>query len=149
MATAKKRTNSTIILPSGFYGLGGVAARPIAVRLPGASTWLKCLTSGRVTVLKPSLNLFGDFLEISAARGQAFADLLVFAMASDLTRVFSYMFSAPACHGNYVDCGLAPSSFHEDYGHRTSNLGVAAATKGFNTGVKFAMSNFDMLLSRE
>jgi hypothetical protein len=42
------------------------------VRLPGASTWLECLTSGRVTVLKPSLNLFGDFLEISAARGKAF-----------------------------------------------------------------------------
>ena len=70
MATAKKRTNSTIILPSGFYGLGGVAARPVAVRPPGASTtWLECLTSGRVTVLKTSLNLFGDFLEISAARG--------------------------------------------------------------------------------
>ena len=75
MATAKKRTNSTIILPSGFYGLGGVAARPIAVRLPDASTWLECLTSGRVTVLKPSLSLFGDFLEISAARGQAFASV--------------------------------------------------------------------------
>jgi hypothetical protein len=28
-----------------------------------------------VTVLKPSLNLFGDFLEISAARGQAFASV--------------------------------------------------------------------------
>jgi hypothetical protein len=45
------------------------------VRLPGASTWMECLTSGRVTVLKPSLNLFGDFLEISAARGQAFASV--------------------------------------------------------------------------
>jgi hypothetical protein len=85
---------------------------------------------------------------ISRARGQAFADLLVFAMASDLTRVFSYMFTAPACHGNYIDCGLDPSSFHEDYGHRTSNKGVAAATKGFNTGVKFAMSNFADLLTR-
>ena len=73
MATAKKRTNSTIIVPSGF--LGGVAARPIAVRLPGASTWLECLTSGRVTVLKPSLNFFGDFLEISAARGKAFVSV--------------------------------------------------------------------------
>src|SRR4051812_27281193 len=32
---------------------------------------MECLTSSRVTVLKPSLNLFGDFLEISAARGKA------------------------------------------------------------------------------
>ena len=45
------------------------------MRLPGSSTRLECLTSGRVTVLKPSLNLFGDFLEISAARGQAFASV--------------------------------------------------------------------------
>ena len=85
---------------------------------------------------------------ISRARGQAFADLLVFAMASDLTRVFSYMFTAPACHGNYADCGLAPSSFHEDYGHRTSKDGVSKATLGFNTGVKFAMSNLADLLTR-
>lgn len=85
---------------------------------------------------------------ISRARGQAFADLLVFAMASDLTRVFSYMFTAPACHGNYVDCGLDPSSFHEDYGHRNGKAGVSACTKGFNTGVKFAMSNLADLLTR-
>jgi hypothetical protein len=85
---------------------------------------------------------------ISRARHQAFADLLVFAMASDITRVFSVMFTAPACHGNYADCGLAPSSFHEDYGHRTSKDGVSAATKGFNTGVKFAMSNLADLLTR-
>ena len=85
---------------------------------------------------------------ISRARGQAFADLLVFAMASDLTRVFSYMFTSPACHGNYADCGLNPSSFHEDYGHRNGKEGVSEATKGFNTGVKFAMSNLADLLSR-
>lgn len=85
---------------------------------------------------------------ITRARHQAFADLLVFAMASDITRVFSVMFTSPACHGNYADCGLAPSSFHEDYGHRTSKDGVSAATKGFNTGVKFAMSNLADLLSR-
>lgn len=85
---------------------------------------------------------------ISRQRGQAFADLLVFAMASDLTRVFSYMFTCPACHGNYADCGLESSSFHEDYGHRTSNKGLPEATKGFNTGVKFAMSNLADLLSK-
>jgi hypothetical protein len=85
---------------------------------------------------------------ISRQRGQAFSDLLVFAMASDLTRVFSYVFTCPACHGNYADCGLAPSTFHEDYGHRLSPQGLTMATKGFNTGVKFAMSNFADLLGR-
>jgi hypothetical protein len=85
---------------------------------------------------------------ISRQRGQAFADLLVFALASDLTRVFSYMFTCPACHGNYADCGLDNSSFHEDYGHRLSKAGLADATKGFNTGVKFAMSNLADLLTK-
>jgi hypothetical protein len=85
---------------------------------------------------------------ITRQRGQAFSDLLVFAMASDLTRVFSYMFTCPACHGNYADCGLDPTTFHEDYGHRFSPKGLAAATIGFNTGVKFAMSNFADTLVR-
>ncbi len=90
----------------------------------------------------------GDDGAISRARGQAFADLLVFALASDITRVFSYMFTCPACHGNYADCGLDPTTFHEDYGHRLSPKGVGEATKGFNTGVKFAMSNLADLLGR-
>ena len=85
---------------------------------------------------------------ISRERGQAFADLLVFALASDLTRVFSYMFTCPASHGDYADCGLANSSFHEDYGHRLSRTGLSAATRGFNTGVKFAMSNLADLLTK-
>jgi hypothetical protein len=85
---------------------------------------------------------------ITRLRGQAFSDLLVFAMASDLTRIFSFMFSAPACHGHYDDCGLDASSFHEDFGHRLSSKGVSYATVGFNTGVKFAMSNFADLLTR-
>ena len=85
---------------------------------------------------------------ITRLRGQAFSDLLVFAMASDLTRVFSFMFSAPASHGNYVDCGLTASSFHEDFGHRLSSKGAAYATVGFNTGVKFAMSNLADTLTR-
>ncbi|HVJ14197.1 MAG TPA: DUF1552 domain-containing protein [Polyangiaceae bacterium] len=90
----------------------------------------------------------GNDGSISRQRSQAFADLLVFAMASDLTRVFSYMFTCPACHGNYADCGLEPSTFHEDYGHRLSPQGLSEATKGFNTGVKFAMSNLGDLLGR-
>jgi Protein of unknown function (DUF1552) len=85
---------------------------------------------------------------ITRLRGQAFSDLLVFAMASDLTRVWSYMFSCPACHGNYVDCGLDPTTFHEDYGHRLSPKGLSVATVGFNTGVRFAMSNLGDLLTR-
>ncbi len=85
---------------------------------------------------------------ISRERGQAFADLLVFAMATDLTRVFSYMFTSPASHGDYADCGLVNTSFHEDYGHRLSTSGLSAATRGFNTGVKYAMSNLADLLTR-
>jgi hypothetical protein len=85
---------------------------------------------------------------ISRKRAQAFSDLLVFAMASDLTRVFSYMFTCPASHGTYVDCGLDPSTFHEDYGHRLSPKGVVSATAGFNIGVKFAMSNLADTLVR-
>jgi hypothetical protein len=85
---------------------------------------------------------------ISRKRGQAFADLLVFALASDLTRVFTYMFTCPACHGNYADCGLDPTTFHEDYGHRHSPKGLSSATVGFNQGVRYAMSNLSDLLTR-
>lgn len=85
---------------------------------------------------------------ISRERGQAFADLLVFALAADLTRVFSYLFTCPASHGNYADCGLENSSFHEDYGHRLSRFGLSDATLGFNTGVKYAMSNLADLLTK-
>lgn len=85
---------------------------------------------------------------ISRQRGQAFSDLLVFAMATDLTRVFTYMFSSPAAHGTYVDCGLDPVTFHEDYGHRLSPKGLAYATAGFNTGVKYVMSNLADTLVR-
>jgi hypothetical protein len=85
---------------------------------------------------------------ITRERGQAFADLLVFALATDLTRVFSYVFTCPASHGNYADCGLDNSSFHEDYGHRLSASGLAVATRGFNTGVKYAMSNLSDLLTK-
>jgi hypothetical protein len=85
---------------------------------------------------------------ITRERSQAFADLLVFALATDLTRVFTFMFTCPASHGNYADCGLINSSFHEDYGHRLSTTGLSAATRGFNTGVKYAMSNLADLLTK-
>jgi hypothetical protein len=106
------------------------------------------VATGPITDPDQAYPMRGNDGSISRARGQAFADLLVFAMASDLTRVFSYMFTCPACHGNYADCGLDASSFHEDYGHRLSGKGVSTATRGFNTGVKFAMSNLADLLTR-
>ena len=102
----------------------------------------------RSSIPTSSTRLAATTASISRERGQAFSDLLVFALASDLTRVFSYMFTCPACHGNYADCGLDPTSFHEDYGHRLSAKGLSAATAGFNTGVKFAMSNLADMLAR-
>ncbi len=88
-----------------------------------------------------------DGNNITRMRGQAFSDLLVFAMAADLTRVFSYQFSSPSCQSEYTDAGLS-GAFHEDYGHRTSPKGVQFATEGFNNGVKFAMSCLSDTLAR-
>jgi len=88
-----------------------------------------------------------DGSNITRMRGQAFSDLLVFAMAGDLTRVFSYQFSSPSNQSQYMDCGL-PGAFHEDYGHRTSPKGVQAATEGFNTGIKFTMECLADTLTR-
>lgn len=85
---------------------------------------------------------------ITRQRTQAFSDLLMFALSSDLTRVFTFNFSCPACHGNYTDCGLDPVTFHEDYGHRLSPKGLTYATEGFNTGVRYAMSNLNDTLTR-
>jgi hypothetical protein len=105
-------------------------------------------TSGTITDPDKAYPNRGTDGSITRQRGQAFSDLLVFAMASDLTRVFTYEFSCPASHGQYVDCGLDATTFHEDYGHRLSPKGVAYATTGFNTGVKFAMSNLADTLVR-
>jgi hypothetical protein len=57
------------------------------------------------------------------------------------------MFTCSACHGNYSDAGLDPVTFHEDYGHRKSPKGLDYATKGFLTGVQFAMTNFNNTLT--
>ncbi len=76
------------------------------------------------------------------------SDLIVFALATDLTRIFSFMFTCSACHGNYADAGLDPVTFHEDYGHRKSPKGRDYATKGFLTGVQYAMTNFNDTLTR-
>jgi hypothetical protein len=88
-----------------------------------------------------------DGNNITRMRGQAFTDLLAFALAGDLTRVFSYQFSSPSCQSEYTDAGL-PGAFHEDYGHRTSPKGVQFATEGFNNGIKFTMSCLSDLAAR-
>jgi hypothetical protein len=87
----------------------------------------------------------GNDGSISLQRSQAFADLLVFAMSTDLTRVFTFCFTSGACNASYSDCGLA-GGFHGDYGHRQSPMGQAYATIGFNTGVRYAMSNLNYML---
>jgi Protein of unknown function (DUF1552) len=122
-------------------GLGQLQQQIVAAEMPRATGMI-------VDPDKAYPNRGGDVDNLSRQRGQAFADLLVFAMSADLTRVFSYLFTAPASHGSYMDCGLDNTTFHEDYGHRKSPKGVTYATAGFNTGVRFAMSNLADLLSR-
>jgi hypothetical protein len=84
---------------------------------------------------------------LSRKRCQAFSDLLVFALSTDLTRAFSYTFTPPASFQNYADCGLN-AGFHADFGHRMSPMGAAYATAGMNTGVRYAMTNLNDLLVR-
>jgi len=93
----------------------------------------------------PNMGAVGS---ITKLRNSAMSDLIVFALATDITRVFSFMFTCSACHGNYADAGLDPVTFHEDYGHRKSPKGLAYATQGFATGVKYAMTNFNDTLTR-
>jgi len=93
----------------------------------------------------PNMGAVGS---ITKLRSNAMSDLIVFALATDITRVFSFMFTCSACHGNYADAGLDPVTFHEDYGHRKSPKGLASATQGFATGVKYAMTNFNDTLTR-
>ncbi|MDB4981940.1 MAG: putative secreted protein [Myxococcales bacterium] len=95
-------------------------------------------------VAYPNMGAVGS---ITALRSKAMSDLIVFALATDLTRVFSFMFTCSACHGNYADAGLDPVTFHEDYGHRKSPKGLAYATQGFSAGVKYAMTNFSYTLT--
>src|SRR5882724_2834723 len=92
----------------------------------------------------PNMGAVGS---ITKLRSSAMSDLIVFALATDITRVFSFMFTCSACHGNYADCGLDPVTFHEDYGHRKSPKGLDSATKGFLTGVQYAMTNFNNTLT--
>jgi hypothetical protein len=85
---------------------------------------------------------------ITRLRAQAFADLVTFALATDVTRVFSYVFTCAACHGSYADAGLDNVTFHEDYGHRKSPKGREYALEGFHKGVVYAITCLADLLTR-
>jgi hypothetical protein len=76
---------------------------------------------------------------------QSLSDLLVFAMSTDLTRIFSFLWSPAATFQSYADCGLQ-GGFHGDFGHRQSPMGPEYATIGFNIGVRYAMSSLAYLL---
>ncbi|MBZ5711848.1 DUF1552 domain-containing protein [Nannocystis pusilla] len=90
----------------------------------------------------------GEDGSISIARCQAFADLLAFAFSCELTRVASFVFSCAACHAPYTEAGLGTVTFHEDFGHRLSPMGIDYATNGFHTGVAYAMTGLAELLKR-
>ncbi|HET6584337.1 MAG TPA: DUF1552 domain-containing protein [Nannocystaceae bacterium] len=86
--------------------------------------------------------------EITRGRCQAFADLLTFAFSCELTRVATHVFSCAACHAGYPEAGLGNVTFHEDFGHRLSPMGVDYGTQGFHTGVEYTMSCLAELLQR-
>ena len=116
----------------------------LATMKPTASTTMTAKLVNPTTAY-PNMGPVGS---ITALRCKAMSDLIVFALSTDLTRVFSYMFSCAACHGSYADAGLDNVTFHEDYGHRKSPRGLTAATAGFLTGVQYAMSNLNDTLTR-
>jgi hypothetical protein len=111
---------------------------------------MKPTTATNAKLVDPAMAYpkMGAIGSINTSRAQAMSDLIVFALATDLTRVFSYMFTCAACHGNYADAGLDPVTFHEDYGHRRSPKGRDSATAGFLVGVKYAMTNLNDTLTR-
>jgi hypothetical protein len=85
---------------------------------------------------------------ITLARCEAFADLLTFAFSCELTRVATHVFSCAACHAPYAEAGLGTVTFHEDFGHRLSPMGMDYATTGFRTGVEYTMDCLAALLQR-
>ena len=99
------------------------------------------MTGGKLVDPDKAYPTRGTDGSISRRRAQAMSDLIVFALATDLTRVFSFMFTCSACHGNYADAGLDPVTFHEDYGHRLSPKGLPSATTGWHLSVRFAMAD--------
>ncbi len=85
---------------------------------------------------------------ITRGRCEAFADLLAYAFSCELTRVATHVFSCAACHAPYEEAGLGNVTFHEDYGHRLSPMGVDYGTQGFHTGVEYTMGCLAALLQR-
>jgi len=89
----------------------------------------------------------GNDGDIRVARCEAFADLLAFAFACDLTRVATFMFSCAACHTPYSELGHV-GGFHEEYGHLKLAEGYDAAIAGFHAGVAYAMNGLASLLRK-
>ena len=85
---------------------------------------------------------------ISLDRCRAFAELLAFALSCELTRVATQVFSCAACHAPYTEAGLGTVTFHEDFGHRLSPMGIEYATNGHHIGVAYAMTCLGELLAR-
>jgi hypothetical protein len=105
-------------------------------------------TTGTITDPDKAYPNRGADGSISRQRTQAFSDLMVFALAGDLTRIFSFLFTSPACHGQYTEIGLAATTFHGAYGHRGGPGGVAASTEGFNKGIRYTMTCLSDMLVR-
>lgn len=89
----------------------------------------------------------GDDGYLGLRRCEAFSDLLAFALACELTRVATFMFSCAACHAVYSEIDLG-GSFHEDYGHLGSLNGFEYAKAGYQAGIAFAMNGLATLLKR-
>ncbi len=91
----------------------------------------------------------GNDGDLRLARCDAFADLLAFAFACELSRVATFMFSCAACHMPYGELGQV-GGFHEEYGHLkyAAEHGYDAAIAGYHEGVAYAMTGLARLLQR-
>jgi hypothetical protein len=104
-----------------------------------------CGLPGDPDVVYPNRGADGT---ISVDRCRAFADLLTFALSCELTRVATQVFSCAACHAPYTEAGLGTVTFHEDFGHRLSPMGIDYATNGHHIGVAYTMTCLGELLRR-
>ncbi len=85
---------------------------------------------------KPDLGAFGNYAE----KTNVMNEVVRLALACDLTRVVSYMFTSPASHREYPEIGIN-TSFHADVCHQESDPQAV-----YNKGVTFFMSRFASLL---
>lgn len=85
---------------------------------------------------KPDLGNFSTYSE----KTNVMNEVIRLALACDLTRVVSYMFSSPASHREYPEVNIN-SSFHADVCHQEP-----APQTVYETGVKYFMERFASLL---